>query len=491
MLMAGSTSWMRDLAFHYEAMRNANPDDRLMIVFDIDGTILDVRHMILSVLMAYDREHGTRFFWNLTCEDIATTDNNMGTLLRGFGFPAHVREGIAAWCVANFWSKAAILGSHRPFHGVLDVIRWFQLQPNTYVGLNSGRSEVLRSETLQALNTLGEEYHVKFPDTLLYMNTGLPISESKVQGIRGFREQGYHIIAVIDNDQDILKAIAEKEPSSSMLLLHADIVLDSSPLQRPLGKVNSHLFDLTELITERRLPQHIEFVWHGVDDESTLRQFLVSPVQWAELHVRLDEKGQDLIARRKRYAELPATPGEHCPRLEEFLYILGEAGRGVKLDLKDPGLTGRVLSLLKASGFTDERIWITINLEEFRRGGLKLIMDEFPKAIKQCPVDSLGSMMNDSPDEAQKFLGTLISSGIDRFSVNWSTPGSRRLIIQLQNWDFDVNIYNVPDLEAFLQAALLLPKSITAYFNFPKWFYTGISDEADHYYRKIPVRMAV
>jgi hypothetical protein len=35
------------------------------------------------------------------------------------------------------------------------------------------------------------------------------------------------------------------------------------------------------------------------------------------------------------------------------------------------------------------------------------------------------------------------------------------------------NIYNVPDLEAFLQAALLLPRSITSYFNFPKWFYRG------------------
>lgn len=489
--MRRNTSWMRDLAFHYEAMRGANPNDRLMIVFDIDGTILDIRHMILSVLNAYDRDHGTRFFWNLSCEDIATTESDISTLLRGFGFPSQIRERIVAWCEENFWSTATILGSHRPFHGVLDVIRWFQLQPNTFVGLNSGRFEALRSETLRALNTLGEEYHVKFPDSLLYMNTGLPIAESKVHGIRWFRDQGYLIIAVIDNDQDILNAIAETELSGDMLHLHADIIFDPSPAKGPLGKMSNHLFDLTELITERRMPQHIEFVWHGVDDESTLRQFLVSSVQWAELHVRLDDKGQDLIVRRKRFAEFPATPGEHCPRLEEFLYILGEAGRGVKLDLKDPGLTERVLGLLKASGFTNERIWITINLEEVRRGGLKLIMDEFPKALKQCPVDSLGHMMSASSAEALKFLRMLCSCGIDRFSVNWSTPGSRRIIIQLQNWDFDVNIYNVPDLEGFLQAALLLPKSITAYFNFPKWFYTGISEEGENRYRKVPVRMAI
>ena len=31
----------------------------------------------------------------------------------------------------------------------------------------------------------------------------------------------------------------------------------------------------------------------------------------------------------------------------------------------------------------------------------------------------------------------------------------------------------VPDLEAFLEAALLLPASVTADFNFPEWNYDG------------------
>ena len=79
--------------------------------------------------------------------------------------------------------------------------------------------------------------------------------------------------------------------------------------------------------------------------------------------------------------------------------------------------------------------------------------------------------------------------GIDRFSVDWKTPSCRRIIIQLQNWGFDVNIYNVPDLEAFLQAALLLPKSITSFFNFPKWFYTGSPDEYEQQPRMSSARM--
>jgi hypothetical protein len=53
------------------------------------------------------------------------------------------------------------------------------------------------------------------------------------------------------------------------------------------------------------------------------------------------------------------------------------------------------------------------------------------------------------------------------------TPRTRRLFDQLQRWSHDVNIYAVPDLAAFLQAALLLPRSLTADFDFPQWHYFG------------------
>lgn len=479
--MRRNTGWMRDLAFHYESMRVQYPHKALMIVFDIDGTIIDKRHMVVSVLNAYDREHGTHFFSNLQCDDLSLSAQDMGGLPKGLAIPAGCREDLVCWCRDNFWSKATILDAHKPLSGVLDVIRWFQLQPNTVVGLSTSRSEELRGETLRILNTLGEEYHVKFDDALLAMNAGVPVPRGKIDALRHFKGLGYHIVAVIDNDRGNLEAIAESGLQGEMLLLHAEVIRKSSQNRRATMAMQGKYFDLTELISPQHLPGHIEFVWHGVDDESILRQFLVSSVQWAELHVREKAGSRDLILRRKPYAELPAFPGEAPARLDDFLYILGDASRGVKLDLKDPGLTARVIELLKVSGFTDERIWITINMEELRRGGLKLIMDAFPRSIKQCPVDSLSTMMSATPSEARKYIGMLAQCGIDRFSVNWNTPSSRRIIIQLQNWGFDVNIYNVPDLEAFLQAALMLPKSITSFFNFPKWFYTGSSDEMEQH----------
>ena len=128
-------------------------------------------------------------------------------------------------------------------------------------------------------------------------------------------------------------------------------------------------------------------------------------------------------------------------------------------------------------GFTDEQIWINRNFTGLNLGGFKKILDAFPGSIKQCPVDSLAYLIMSSPTEARRYLSMYSRCGINRFSVNWSTNECRRLITQLQNWGYDVNIYNVPDLEAFLQAALLLPRSITSYFNFPKWFYKGIWEE--------------
>jgi len=50
---------MRRLAGHYAAMRVEHPHDHLLVVFDIDGTILDMRHMVCHLLVAYDRAHGT------------------------------------------------------------------------------------------------------------------------------------------------------------------------------------------------------------------------------------------------------------------------------------------------------------------------------------------------------------------------------------------------------------------------------------------------
>jgi len=87
------------------------------------------------------------------------------------------------------------------------------------------------------------------------------------------------------------------------------------------------------------------------------------------------------------------------------------------------------------------------------------------------------------PEKAKDILALFREWGINRFSVSWKTPNLQKLLDKLDTWGFEVNLYNVPDLESFLKAVLLLPKSITSDFNFPKWHYYGRGSGQDrkHY----------
>jgi hypothetical protein len=42
--------WMRKLGEHHKRMQGRYQEENLMVVFDIDDTILDLRHMVLHVL---------------------------------------------------------------------------------------------------------------------------------------------------------------------------------------------------------------------------------------------------------------------------------------------------------------------------------------------------------------------------------------------------------------------------------------------------------
>ena len=76
-------------------------------------------------------------------------------------------------------------------------------------------------------------------------------------------------------------------------------------------------------------------------------------------------------------------------------------------------------------------------------------------------------------DDAHRLLATLRQWGVGRFSVGWTHPQARLLSERLEDWGYEVNLYAVPDLEQFLRAVLMLPRSITADFNFPEWHYYG------------------
>ena len=481
------TNWMTKLASHYKKMREQYPYDKLMILFDIDGSILDMRHMVLHILRAYDRAHGTRFFRRLRLDDIGVHENHVAGLLATLSIPPEKQAEVLAWYQQHRWSPEAILESHRPFSGVLEVIRWFQIQPNTFVGLNTGRPETLRADTLRSLNKLGKEYRVHFTDEFLYMNPGQweeDVPHAKVAGVRHFQRAGYRIFAFVENEPLNLKAVARHDPQREILLLHANTIFESKRTRLPPHTARGQKYDLSELIPEQALPRHIQFVWHGVNDEANLRQFLASDIQWAECDVHMDPTGSELILRHDSFTETPLQEDETWFTLDHLLSRLRERGKSVKLDLKAGGvLVDKVLELVDAHDFEDTALWFNGNVERLQEHRIRQLARERPSAVLQCPVDFLAPLICSVPQKAKEILDMFGEWGINRFSINWLTNDMRTFFDQMDRWGFEVNIYNVPDLEAFLRAVVLMPHSVTSDFNFPKWHYygRGSGEKGSHY----------
>jgi hypothetical protein len=470
-------SWMKRLAKHYERTRADHPDDRLMILFDIDGTILDMRWTILYVLQGYDRSRGTSYFADLRPDDIHVHENHVDVLLREMRIPRGLRGEILAWYLNHRWSLEAILHSHRPFRGVMEVIRWFQMQPNTYVGLNTGRPESLRIDTLHSLNELGQEYRVCFAPSQVHMNPrdwGQGIPEAKVAGLWHFQDAGYRVFAVVDNEPENLRAMAAADTANEIQMLHASTIFTSQRSENPPGTVEGEDYDITELIPERSLFGHVQFVWHGVNDDRNLRQFLASEVHWAELDVREDPATHQLVLRHDSFTDRPRADGETLPFMGAFLDLLHHHGKGIKLDLKQGApVVPRVLRLVAQFGIPDSQLWFNGTVESFGEHGFRAIARQHPRAILQCPVDFLAPLIVGAPAKARETLEMFRDWGVNRLSVSWSVPFKNEILDQMERWGFEVNIYNVPDLESFLQAALLSPRSVTSDFNFPKWEYYG------------------
>jgi hypothetical protein len=479
------SEWMRRLAAHYGSFRTAYPDDQLMIVFDIDGTILDMRHMVQHVLLSFDRAHGSDWFRGLTADDITVHENQVDMLLQEMALPALVSERAYLWYLQQRWRPESVLAAHRPYRGVLDVIRWFQIQPNTCVGLNSGRPEHLRTETLQSLNALGAEYRVAFSSDLLHLNPRgweRGVIKSKVAALTSFREAGYRVFAVVDNEPRIIRSMAEADPGSEILFLHADTLSESAGVPTP-RTVSGDVYDITALVSESQIPHHVQMVWHGVNDEGNLRQFLASRVRWGECDLRVDPFGR-LVLRHDSFEDTPWRTEERPLPLSDLLDAFGQHDRALKLDFKQAGSDLLLAALKVINGrLPEDRLWFNGNIESLGEHGFRELAATHPGAVRQCPIDFLAPLVFSAPARAHELLEELRDWGINRFSIAWGMPHTRRLFDQLERWGHDLNIYAVPDLASFLQAALLLPRSLTADFNFPQWHYfgRGSGERLDHH----------
>jgi phosphoglycolate phosphatase-like HAD superfamily hydrolase len=260
--------WMIKLADHFRKFSLGYPMDRLLVVFDIDGTILDMRHMILYVLKDFDEQLGTKYFQGLNFNNINFHEAHVSGLLERLSIPSSHRKTILALFEERLISATAFPESQRPFHGVLDVVRWFQRQPNTFVGLNTGRPESLRNNTLKTLNAWGRWHQVVFRDELLFMRSSNEIEsipEAKAAGIDYFKKCEYRTFAFVDNEPENLRAVGDADPEGEILLLHADTIFKSNLTIVPKRAVKGRIYDFRTLVSNRNRLK----LWIDPDDYDT------------------------------------------------------------------------------------------------------------------------------------------------------------------------------------------------------------------------------
>ena len=477
-------SWMRALAERYDQACQRYSGDTLLLLCNIDGTILDMRHTVLVVLQSFDRAHGTRYFERLTVAAITTHENFVGDVLKDCNVPTERHDEIVEYYLGQRWLSQSLRESAQPFDGALETIRWFQIQPNTAVALVTDRPESLREDTLSSLSALGKRYRVTFKSDLLFMNRGTyseeQAAEVKVAGLRHFLDAGYDVFAFIDNEPSNLKAIAASKLAPEALLLHADTIFKSPSKRAPRGAVRGKHYRIDDLIpSESVLPRGVQLVWHGVNDEANLRQFLGSKVHWAEVDVRLEPSHADLILRHDTFADTPLRADETPLLLADAVEQLKAAGRAIKLDLKGGRpLLDRVLDLVSDETFLGDDLWYNSAIGDLGEEGFRCLSAERPDATIQCPIDFLSPLIQAVPTKAHEILEMFRTWGITRFSLSWERRDLKGadlhdIFEQVVDWGYEINIYNVGNLEAFLQAVILLPRSVTSDYNFPKWRYYG------------------
>lgn len=490
-IAAPAPNWMGELALHYEQMRRAYPEETLCVVFDIDGTILDMRHMVVGALLSFDRRHGTDHFRGLCVDDVDVHENRIDDFLAARRLPSAIRADVLAWFAAQLWTPEVVLAGSRPYRGVLSVIRWFELQPRTVVALNTGRPEALRDLTLQSLNAVAKAYRVSFRSELLCMNRhgwGEQVPSAKVEGLRTLQARGLRVIAIVDNEPSNLAAMTEADDSQEMLFLHADTIFESQRGNHERA-ITGAAYGLAGLVREADLRGRVEFIWHGVNDEANLRQFLSSDVRWAECDVRLDPLDR-LVLRHDSFERTPWTRSEHPFLLDRCLETIRARGRALALDLKEGGRSlERVLDEVERAGFPESDVAFMGCIDDVGEEGVRTIRARFPDADVAVPVDFLGPLIAAAPSLADQVLEELRRWGVTALSLDWATAEIRTLLDELDRRGWGVNVFGIPDLEAFLEAALLLPRSVIADFNFPDWHYYGRGsghNRAHHRYELVP-----
>jgi hypothetical protein len=356
----------------------------------------------------------------------------------------------------TLWEASARVRD-RPCRGVVDILRWFQFQPLTDVAVIAGGTEADRPAVQARLDELGREYRMAWRPDLVQLPAGDSTDQpaDRLDALRAWRGRGAQVAAVLDSDRACVEALGRAGELDDAALVPTGDVLAERAAAVAASSAGSG--------------GHVELVWHQANDEIRLRQFLASPVRWAEVDARCDPDG-----RLRAHHDDDPTDGEEPPlSLEALLGRLAAAGKGVNIDVKEPDALVPALAAAQRAGLDDHDIWLNGRIDKLGERGFRSVPAAHPAARMQCPAELLGPLVAAMPCHADSVLDELTTWGIGRFSVAWTHPQRDLLLSHLADRGLEVNLYAVTDLAEFLAAVLRLPHSITADLTLPEWHYYG------------------
>ena len=461
------------LVSHLERMRSKYPDDRLLMLLDFEGSVFDLTSLLPPLLCDFDANMDAELSGRIRVKPQPTATNRLEDLLATRALTSSEIRRVRAWYNSNYSLAGSDFDELRTFEGVLPLLSWLQTQPNVFVGIATSRPEELRQDTRAFLRRAAARARIALQDPLLAMTPSRPFNE-RTSGLaantRYFQEQGFRIFAVAGVCETDAALLNEIDAQREILVLPFGPVFAQPKKLTTENTVDATTPDAAhddkqEGFNQNEIPGGIDLAWTRVNDMHTLHNFLDSPIRWAEMDVFQDPISRDLILRRNSFEQTPLQRHEDILLLEVCLYKCRRHGRGIKLDFKEGGdLVDRVIEVVRAHDFPDCDLWFNGHVERFHEDGFRRLSEAFPEAAIQCPIHFMEATIMETPNKALEILMMLKSWGVRRFSINWLTQNKRTMIDCLTRWGFEVNIYNVPNHESFVQALHLLPRSISTDF---------------------------
>ncbi len=357
---------------------------------------------------------------------------------------------------------------------LFQVIRWFQIQPRIEVGIYCDLPINSESEFLESLNQRGFPYRLKFRSDDIYFHPNEDHSIA-VAAIRHFEKPGRVVAAILDEDRLNLESVLQEMSADNNEILLMQRVQTKNDISKSNEKIlQGASYNLTDLITEQGLPPQIQYCWHGINDSDNLQEFLRSTVKWGEVDVRRNPETKQLMTRHDSYHKSPKFTGEEEQSFEECLRTFKAHNRSVKVDFKQGrSVINEVAEILHRLGFADDEIWFHGDIHKLYPNGFKKLRRLFPEATIQTTMDSFNKMIVRHPQVTRRALKTYARWGVNRFLLTWQSPDIAQILSRMDAWGYEVNFYEIPDLNNFLQVVLLLPAGITTDYNFPEWHHYG------------------